>query len=119
MNLRRTKPARSSVSSTSTGRLREHTAYPSDLSLDLLSYFRSDHSIILTTLDDLKGEKFADTKKRLQARIGVSDKDFAKYKFALIQVAAFKQPSYIEDGECLYAPCIHVLSDSGRRRHYL
>lgn len=44
-------------------------------------------------------EKFAETKKRLQARIGVSDKDIAKYRFALIQVATFKQPSYIEDGE--------------------
>lgn len=47
---------------------------------------------------DLQGEKFVDTKRRLQARIGVSDKDFAKYRFALIQVATFKQPSYIEDG---------------------
>ena len=45
-----------------------------------------------------KNEKFADTKKRLQARMAVSDKDFAKYRFALIQVATFKQPSYIEDG---------------------
>ncbi|PSR74161.1 hypothetical protein PHLCEN_2v10117 [Hermanssonia centrifuga] len=43
------------------------------------------------------GEKFADTKKRLQARLAVPDKDFAKYRFALIQVATFKQPSYIED----------------------
>ena len=47
---------------------------------------------------ELQGEKFSETKKRLQARIGVSDKDFAKYRFALIQVATFKQPSYIEDG---------------------
>lgn len=46
-----------------------------------------------------RGEKFADTKKRLQARIGVSDKDLAKYRFALIQVSTFKQPSYIEDGK--------------------
>ena len=46
-----------------------------------------------------RGEKFADTKKRLQARIGVSDKDLVKYRFALIQVSTFKQPSYIEDGE--------------------
>ena len=45
-----------------------------------------------------KGEKFVDTKKRLQARLGVSDKDFAKYRFALIQFSTFKQPSYIEDG---------------------
>ena len=28
----------------------------------------------------------------------MSDKDFAKYRFALIQHATFKQPSYIEDG---------------------
>lgn len=45
-----------------------------------------------------QGERFAETKKRLQARIGVPDKDFAKFRFALIQVATFKQPSYIEDG---------------------
>lgn len=31
--------------------------------------------------------------------MGVSDKDMTKYKFALIQVATFKQPSYIEDGK--------------------
>ena len=30
--------------------------------------------------------------------MAVPDKDFAKYRFALIQVATFKQPSYIEDG---------------------
>jgi hypothetical protein len=46
----------------------------------------------------LQGEKFVDTKKRLQARLGVSDKEIAKYRFALIQVSTFKQPSYIEDG---------------------
>ncbi|KAF8654190.1 hypothetical protein AX16_003719 [Volvariella volvacea WC 439] len=49
-----------------------------------------------------RGEKFADTKKRLQARLGVSDKEFAKYRFALIQVSTFKQPSYIEDEDTLY-----------------
>ncbi|KAJ7219761.1 hypothetical protein C8J57DRAFT_1440421 [Mycena rebaudengoi] len=48
------------------------------------------------------GEKFADTKKRLQARIGVSDRDFARYRFALIQVSTFKQPSYIEDDDTIY-----------------
>ena len=31
--------------------------------------------------------------------MAVSDKDFSKYRFALIQVATFKQPSYIEDGK--------------------
>lgn len=48
-----------------------------------------------------QNEKFSETKKRLQARIGVSDKDFAKYRFALIQHATFKQPSYIEDGRLI------------------
>ncbi|KDQ60693.1 hypothetical protein JAAARDRAFT_31668 [Jaapia argillacea MUCL 33604] len=48
------------------------------------------------------GEKFSETKKRLQTRIGVSDKDFAKYRFALVQVATFKQPSYIEDDDTIY-----------------
>lgn len=47
-----------------------------------------------------QGEKFSETKKRLQARLGVSDKDLVKYRFALIQVSTFKQPSYIEDGMC-------------------
>lgn len=49
----------------------------------------------------LKGEKFYDTKKRLQGRLGLSDKEFVKYRFALIQVSTFKQPSYIEDGALL------------------
>lgn len=47
---------------------------------------------------DGQDEKFVDTKKRLQARLGLSDKDIAKYRFALIQVHQFKQPTYIEDG---------------------
>ena len=55
---------------------------------------------------ELQGEKFSETKKRLQARIGVSDKDFAKYRFALIQVATFKQTSYIEDGTCINTSCV-------------
>ncbi|KAK7043601.1 ubiquitin-specific protease ubp15 [Paramarasmius palmivorus] len=49
-----------------------------------------------------RGEKFSETKKRLQARIGVSDKDLAKYRFAIIQVSTFKQPSYIEDEDTIY-----------------
>jgi len=49
-----------------------------------------------------RGERFSETKKRLQARIGVSDKDLAKYRFALIQVSTFKQPSYIEDDDTIY-----------------
>ena len=40
----------------------------------------------------------------MQARIGVPDKEFAKYRFALIQASTFKQPSYIEDGELFLHP---------------
>jgi ubiquitin carboxyl-terminal hydrolase 7 len=47
-------------------------------------------------------EKFAETKKRLQVRIGASDKDIAKYRFALIQISTFKQPTYIEDEDIIY-----------------
>jgi len=48
------------------------------------------------------GEKFVDTKKRLQKRMGVSDKDIAKYKFSLIQSALFKQPAVIEENDIIY-----------------
>ncbi|KAG9126664.1 hypothetical protein FRC07_002537 [Ceratobasidium sp. 392] len=48
------------------------------------------------------GEKFVDTKKRLQKRMGVSDKDIAKYKFSLIQSALFRQPAAIEENDIIY-----------------
>ncbi|KAJ7252200.1 ubiquitin-specific protease C-terminal-domain-containing protein [Mycena rebaudengoi] len=48
------------------------------------------------------GEKAANTKKRLQARIGASDKDFARYRLALIRVSTFNQPSYIENDDTIY-----------------
>ncbi|KAF8907950.1 ICP0-binding domain of ubiquitin-specific protease 7-domain-containing protein [Gymnopilus junonius] len=44
-----------------------------------------------------RGEKFSDTKKRLQARIGLSDSAISKYRFAL-SIADFKQPLYLTDG---------------------
>jgi len=47
-------------------------------------------------------EKFVDTKRRLQDRLGLTDKEITKFKFALIQVATFKQPSYIEDDDTIY-----------------
>jgi ubiquitin carboxyl-terminal hydrolase 7 len=46
----------------------------------------------------LPEEKFSDTKKRLQARMGIPDGGMTKYRFALVQMAQFKQPSYIADG---------------------
>lgn len=60
----------------------------------------------------MQGEKFSDTKARIQERIGVSDKDFAKYKFALVQSTVFKQPSPVEEGMCAHAGArLTVLDD--------
>lgn len=46
----------------------------------------------------VQGEHFVDTKKRLQARTGTSDKDFAKMKFSMIQNAHYSKPSPLKDG---------------------
>ena len=48
-----------------------------------------------------QNEKFSETKKRLQARLSVSDKEYSKYRFNLVQ-GTFKQPSFIEDGTSIY-----------------
>jgi ubiquitin carboxyl-terminal hydrolase 7 len=47
----------------------------------------------------LQGEKFSETKKRLAERLQIPEKDWAKFRFALIQEVTFKQPTYINDGE--------------------
>lgn len=47
-------------------------------------------------------ERFVDTKKRLQARLDVPDKDYAKFRFALCQSSTFKQPAYLEDDDIIY-----------------
>jgi ubiquitin carboxyl-terminal hydrolase 7 len=45
-----------------------------------------------------QGEKFSETKKRLAERLQIPEKDWAKFRFALIQEVTFKQPTYINDG---------------------
>ena len=52
---------------------------------------------------DVQGEPFHETKTRIQERLGVPEKDFAKFKFSLISSALYKQPSAIEDGEFIIA----------------
>jgi len=49
-----------------------------------------------------RGERFAETAKRLQVRLDVPDKEFIKYRFALIQMTQYKQPTYLEDDDILY-----------------
>ena len=50
----------------------------------------------------LEGEPFSETKKRIQERIGSSEKDFGRYRFSLITSTIFKQPSAVEDDDILY-----------------
>lgn len=49
-----------------------------------------------------RGERFADTRARLQARLRVPDAEFAKYRFALVQLNMYKQPAYLEDDDVLF-----------------
>jgi ubiquitin carboxyl-terminal hydrolase 7 len=44
---------------------------------------------------------FSETKKRLQNRIGVSDKDFAKIKFAVTNTKTM-DVKYLEDGNIVF-----------------
>ncbi|KAM0792135.1 hypothetical protein ACM66B_004835 [Microbotryomycetes sp. NB124-2] len=50
----------------------------------------------------LPGEKFADTKRRLQSRTGTSDKDLAKMRFSMIQNSQYSKPSPLKDEDVLY-----------------
>lgn len=53
----------------------------------------------LKHFDLFQGERFEDTKLRLQSRLGIADKDFAKFRFALMQSHQYKLPSPLTDGE--------------------
>jgi len=44
-----------------------------------------------------RDEVFSDTKKRIQQRIGASEKEFARFKFSLVSTTLFKQPSIVEE----------------------
>lgn len=48
-----------------------------------------------------EGEKFSDTKKRLEKRTGLKGKSFEKIKFAVVRRAQFSRPQYLTDGEQL------------------
>lgn len=52
----------------------------------------------------MQGEPFTETKKRIQLRIGASDKEISRYKFALIHSTQFKAPSPIEECESGFVP---------------
>ncbi|KAG6004547.1 hypothetical protein E4U21_000931 [Claviceps maximensis] len=50
----------------------------------------------------LEGEKFADTKKRLEKRTGIKGKSFEKIKFAAVRRINYSKPQYLNDNDELW-----------------
>lgn len=50
--------------------------------------------------DKQQGEKFIDTKKRLEKRTGFKGKNFEKIKFAVVKRNSYSKPHYLTDGKC-------------------
>lgn len=63
-------------------------------------HFKRQFTVWLYTfyLHDNKGEKFGDTKKRLEKRTGIKGKSFEKIKFAIARRANYSKPQYLNDG---------------------
>jgi ubiquitin carboxyl-terminal hydrolase 7 len=49
-------------------------------------------------IDHVQGEKFSDTKKRLEKRTGIKGKNFEKIKFAVVKRSSYTKPTYLTDG---------------------
>jgi ubiquitin carboxyl-terminal hydrolase 7 len=47
----------------------------------------------------MEGEKFSDTKKRLEKRMGIKGKNFEKIKFAVVKRSSYSKPTYLADGK--------------------
>jgi len=47
----------------------------------------------------VEGEKFVDTKKRLEKRTGLKGKSFEKIKFAVVRRANYSKPQYLSDDD--------------------
>ncbi|GAA5896538.1 hypothetical protein JCM6882_005722 [Rhodosporidiobolus microsporus] len=47
------------------------------------------------------GEPFSETKKRLQARTGISEKELGRTKFAIVQPSIYSKPATVEDADIL------------------
>ncbi|KAL7816955.1 putative ubiquitin hydrolase [Trichoderma aethiopicum] len=50
----------------------------------------------------VEGEKFGDTKKRLEKRTGIKGKSFEKIKFAIARRANYSKPQYLNDDDELW-----------------
>jgi len=49
-----------------------------------------------------EGEKFSDTKKRLEKRTGMKGKNFEKIKFAVVKRSSYSKPVYLNDDDVLW-----------------
>ncbi|KAB5575494.1 hypothetical protein GE09DRAFT_594410 [Coniochaeta sp. 2T2.1] len=49
-----------------------------------------------------EGEKFSETKKRLEKRTGLKGKSFEKIKFAVVRRAHYSRPQYLNDDDILW-----------------
>ena len=54
--------------------------------------------LVLVLSNFTKGEKFSETKKRLEKRTGLKGKNFEKIKFALVRRSSYSKPTYLTDG---------------------
>jgi len=45
-----------------------------------------------------EGEKFSDSKKRLEKRMGIKGKNFEKIKFSVVKRSSYSKPHYLQDG---------------------
>jgi ubiquitin carboxyl-terminal hydrolase 7 len=80
----------------------ERDATPDDATIQVVHFSKDPsrfHSIPFR-FRLLPGETFADTKKRLLARLGAQEKDLAKMKFVILPKLTWEKPIPIEDGEC-------------------
>ncbi|KOS19761.1 Ubiquitin carboxyl-terminal hydrolase 21 [Escovopsis weberi] len=50
----------------------------------------------------IEGEKFSDTKKRLEKRTGMKGKSFSKIKFAIARRVNYSKPQYLNDDDVLW-----------------
>jgi hypothetical protein len=62
-------------------------------------------------LTEEQGEKFSDTKKRLEKRTGFKGKSFEKIKFAVVRRGQFSKPQYLDDGEWCRRCSLGVLAN--------
>ncbi|RDL40906.1 Cysteine proteinase [Venustampulla echinocandica] len=50
----------------------------------------------------MEGEKFSDTKKRLEKRLGIKGKNFEKIKFAVVKRSSYSKPIYLSDDDVMW-----------------